>query len=354
MPTLSLTLIVKNEEVHIPNVLANAHLFADEIVVVDTGSMDRTKEEARRFTDRVLDFEWCDDMAKARNFGINHCRMDYVMWLDADDVIDERDARRLREIVNGPKDWDVLMLPYHYRRDEQGHTTVRQLRERIFDRRMGFCFEYPVHECLSIPPGARVVSMTDVTITHNNLLRREPSHARNLRILRKAVETNEYRGSFRMWWLLAREEEPAESVRIFRKVLADFASWPSFNQPLHAKIWYELGQRLFLLKRWGEALEAFGRSISLYPLWREPFVAAGKTLSLQGRHREASGMFQLAGTIPPPDVADVLSYDTSLYGEHYQECLASGYQALGETRGAPAPAQASGAVEQQLDKMVKQ
>ena len=51
MPTLSLTLIVKNEEIHIPQVLANAHHFADEIVIVDTGSTDRTKEIARRYTD---------------------------------------------------------------------------------------------------------------------------------------------------------------------------------------------------------------------------------------------------------------------------------------------------------------
>lgn len=307
MPTLSLTLIVKNEEIHIPNVLAHAHLFADEIVIVDTGSTDRTKDEARRYTDRVLDFEWCDDVAKARNFGLAHCRMDYVLWLDADDVIDESDARRLREIIDGPKDWDVLMLPYHYRRDEHGRTTVLQVRERIFDRSMGFCFEYPAHECLKIPPGARVGRAMDVKIVHNNLFRHEPSNVRHLRILSKAVETDEYRDSFRMWWLLAREERPEKSVLIFRKVLSDFATRPGFSQPLHAKIWYELGQRLFLLNRRHEALEAFGRSMSLYPLWREPFFAAGKTLAREGRHREALGMFQLAGTIPPPEVADIIS-----------------------------------------------
>lgn len=318
MPTLSLTLIVKNEEIHIPNVLANARLFADEIVIVDTGSTDRTKEAARRFTDRVLDFEWCDDAAKARNFGIEHCRMDYVMWLDADDVIEKPDARRLREIVDGEKDWDVLILPYHYRRDERGRPTILQVRERIFDRRLGFGFEYPIHECLRLPAGTRVGRVNDVTIVHNNLCRHESSNTRNLRILSKAVETDDYRESFRMWWLLAREEDPEKSVLIFRKVLSEFASRPGFSQPLHSKVWYELGERLLSLRRLGEALEAFGRSISLYPLWREPFIAAGKTLSLQGRHREEQGMFRLANAIPPPDVADIISYDASLYNTDRQ------------------------------------
>lgn len=50
--------------------------------------------------------------------------MDYVLWLDADDVIEESDARRLREIIDGPKDWDVLLLPYHYRRDENGRAPI--------------------------------------------------------------------------------------------------------------------------------------------------------------------------------------------------------------------------------------
>ncbi|MGH7138482.1 MAG: tetratricopeptide repeat-containing glycosyltransferase, partial [Pirellulales bacterium] len=305
------------------------------IVIVDTGSTDRTKAEARRFTDRVFDFEWCDDAAKARNFGLAECRIDYVMWLDADDVIDESDARRLRQIVAGPKDWDVLMLPYHYRRDEHGRTTVLQVRERIFDRRMGFSFEYPAHECVKIPPGARVGRAMYVKIVHNNLFRHEPSNVRHLRILSKAVETDDYRNSFRMWWLLAREERPEKSVLIFRKVLADFASRPGFSQPLHAKIWYELGQRLFSLNRLDEALEAFGRSISLYPLWREPFFAGGKTLFAQRRQREALSMFKLAGRISPPDVSDVVSYDPSIYdGEQYFEWLFTAYHAVGDLENA--------------------
>ena len=93
-PSLSLTVIMRDEEVHVPQLLATAHLYADEIVIVDTGSTDRTKEEARKYTTSVYDFVWCDDFSAARNYGIERCTKDFVMWLDADDVIREEDARR--------------------------------------------------------------------------------------------------------------------------------------------------------------------------------------------------------------------------------------------------------------------
>ena len=88
--------------------------------------------------------------------------------------------------------------------------------------------------------------------------RHEPSNARNLRLLRDVVETDDYRDSFRMWWLLACEEAPEKSVLIFQKVLAEFATQPDFSPILHGQVWYELGKKLFGLKRWYEALEAFG------------------------------------------------------------------------------------------------
>ena len=71
-PSLSLTIIMRDEEIHVPQLLSTAHLYADEIVIVDTGSVDRTKEEAKKFTPLVYDFNWCDDFSAARNFGIEH------------------------------------------------------------------------------------------------------------------------------------------------------------------------------------------------------------------------------------------------------------------------------------------
>jgi glycosyltransferase involved in cell wall biosynthesis len=77
-----------------------AGLF-DEIVVVDTGSTDRTAEIAREFGARVFDFVWVDDCAAARNAALARAKGDYAFWLDADDVIDPPQRQRFRELIAG-------------------------------------------------------------------------------------------------------------------------------------------------------------------------------------------------------------------------------------------------------------
>lgn len=89
MSTLSVCLIAKNEEAVIERVLTCASKFADEIIVVDTGSTDNTKNIAKKFTDKVYDFTWINDFAAARNYSFDQATMDYCMWLDCDDVISD-------------------------------------------------------------------------------------------------------------------------------------------------------------------------------------------------------------------------------------------------------------------------
>ena len=63
--------------------------FADEIIIVDTGSMDSTKEIAKPYTEKIYDYVWNDDFSEARNFSFSKANMDYIFWLDADDVINK-------------------------------------------------------------------------------------------------------------------------------------------------------------------------------------------------------------------------------------------------------------------------
>ena len=73
----------------------------DEIIVVDTGSTDRTREIAREFGARVVDFAWIDDFAAARNVALSHATGDYAFWLDADDVLDPSEREKLRTLLDG-------------------------------------------------------------------------------------------------------------------------------------------------------------------------------------------------------------------------------------------------------------
>ena len=93
--SLSVCLIVKNEERVLGRCLSAAVQFADELIVVDTGSTDRSREIAREYTDLVFSEPWQNSFARARNFAASKAGCDHVMWLDADDVFGPDDIRKL-------------------------------------------------------------------------------------------------------------------------------------------------------------------------------------------------------------------------------------------------------------------
>ena len=86
MITISLCMIVKNEERTLARCLDSVAGITDEIVIVDTGSSDRTMEIAAQYTDRIFMYEWADDFAAARNFSFDQATQEYILWLDADDA----------------------------------------------------------------------------------------------------------------------------------------------------------------------------------------------------------------------------------------------------------------------------
>lgn len=97
MITISVCMIVKNEEDVLERALKSVQDIADEIIIVDTGSTDSTKDIASSYTNKIYDFEWCDDFSKARNYSFSKATKDYCMWLDADDVILEERSKRVYE-----------------------------------------------------------------------------------------------------------------------------------------------------------------------------------------------------------------------------------------------------------------
>lgn len=167
MITISLCMIVKDEEQTLPRCLDSIGDIADETIIVDTGSADRTKEIALRYTKQVLDFEWIDDFAAARNFAFSHATKDYIFWLDADDVLmpEEREkVLRLKQSLQ--PDADAVTMPYHCAFDESGNVTLRLRRYRLVKREKNFRWFSPVHEDLDV---AGTIVHSDVAITHKQV-----------------------------------------------------------------------------------------------------------------------------------------------------------------------------------------
>lgn len=102
MITISLCMIVKNEEKLLARCLDSVADIMDELIIVDTGSTDRTKEIAARYTDKVYEFAWINDFAAARNFAFSRASMEYIYSADADEVLDEENRGlflRLKETL---------------------------------------------------------------------------------------------------------------------------------------------------------------------------------------------------------------------------------------------------------------
>lgn len=178
MISVSLCMIVKNEEDVLERCLKSVAGLVDEIIIVDTGSTDRTREIATHFTNQIFDFPWQDDFSAARNEAFSHASMDYCMWLDADDVFLEEDQKaflNLKETLDPTV--SVVMAPYHTGFDERGRVTFSYYRERLIKNRAGMCWVGAVHEVVT-PVGN--VLYSDFAVTHRKTRPSDPD--RNLRI----------------------------------------------------------------------------------------------------------------------------------------------------------------------------
>src|SRR5262249_15334550 len=133
---VSLAMIVRNEEANIAACLASVAGLLDEIIVVDTGSTDRTIELAHAAGARVVKFVWVDDFAAARNLSLDQATGDWIFWLDADERLDAETRKRLRRLHGGLRDESAAYLMRQLSRplDPSGPTTaVDQV--RLFRRR---------------------------------------------------------------------------------------------------------------------------------------------------------------------------------------------------------------------------
>lgn len=174
--TVSVTLICKNEEQNLERLLPTL-TFADEIVVVDTGSCDGTVTVARRYTDKVYFYAWRDNFASARNYAVSKATCDFVMWLDADDELPQDTVNALYLLKATATPADTYFLRYRMGRGGE----FWFWRERIVRRCAKCRFNGFIHEAIT-PFGRTEYLPADVVHTSN------ADHSeRNLAIYRNAL-----------------------------------------------------------------------------------------------------------------------------------------------------------------------
>lgn len=242
-PTLSAVLIAKNESLTIARVVQQAAQFCDEVVVCDTGSTDDTVALAQAAGARVVHFAWVDDFAAARNYSFSQATGDWIVWLDADDVLPPDTievGKRLKTEVLGAIAANCIRCPYIYQYAEDGQPMLTQFRERIVRRSANLQWIGAVHEVLG-ELGISWSACTDFVVEHrthpDNVARKS---GRNLRIYDKTIDIKT--ASTRDLYLYAGElrvvQRYAEAIACYDRY---FAEWPAdkrdlFEEPYVARI----------------------------------------------------------------------------------------------------------------------
>lgn len=165
MITVSLCMIVKNEERILQRCLDSLVGLMDEIIIVDTGSTDATKQIAAKYTDQIYDFAWVNDFSAARNFAFSKAKMEYIYSADADEVLDEKNRAaflQLKETL-----LEEIEIVQMYYANQLSHGTIynydRELRPKLFKRNRTFRWQGAIHEQIGITP---VIYDSEIEICH--------------------------------------------------------------------------------------------------------------------------------------------------------------------------------------------
>lgn len=209
---ISLCMIVKNEEINLNNCLKSVEGVFDEIVIVDTGSKDKTKEVAEKYNCNIFDFTWANDFAAARNFAFSKSTKEYIMWLDADDILLPIEKEKLVALKsNLEKSVDVVFMNYQTKFSVDGSLIESTTRERIVKRTKNFKWASPVHEYIKT---SGEYLFTDIIVTHTGKF---SDSNRNYLILKEQINKPNCDSALHFYYAieLLERKELDESIKNF-------------------------------------------------------------------------------------------------------------------------------------------
>lgn len=323
MITISLCMIVKDEASCLRNCLDSVKDLVDEMIVVDTGSTDGTQDIIKEYTGSVPSFEWINDFSAARNYAFSLATKDYILWLDADDILKKEDQdkfRKLKEIL--PASIDVVTMIYDITFNEKGECTLSVPRDKLVKNNKGFFWRYFVHEELVV--SGRYLH-SDIHITHTS------DHGHYSRYLAN------YEKRLADGYALLPHEKYFYGGELFMsgqyekciQVLNEFLANPSENS-------FEVQRAHEFLIQCYEFIHQEGKGISaILSLFLEKTPSAkdcyalGKLLQSEKRYSLAVFWYQLAADPSSPATEHALDTQISAY---LQLCVC--YYAMGDEKKA--------------------
>jgi len=146
--TLSLCMIVKNEERFIEDCLESVKDVVDQIVILDTGSTDKTLEIVQKYDVDVHHFKWCDDFSKARNESIKHAMSNWILWLDADERLQPSSKRKILKELTSVQKPVIYQVQINNKTSDAADAQLSTA-YRLFTNNRGISFKGRIHEQLA-------------------------------------------------------------------------------------------------------------------------------------------------------------------------------------------------------------
>ncbi len=187
---VTLALITKNEEKNLQNCLSTFEGVWNHLLIVDTGSTDKTIDVAKKYGAEVQHFDWINDFSAARNFALDHIKTKWTMMIDADDIFFDQDKEQLlKHFKESIPKHDITSLTYFYAGGRQNPSIVLYT-PRIWKTELQLRYIRPIHEFLKFTPELEH-QFLDIPIVHNKGLENgQASVIRNHELLKKHLESS--------------------------------------------------------------------------------------------------------------------------------------------------------------------
>ncbi|MFH1384475.1 MAG: tetratricopeptide repeat protein [Candidatus Omnitrophota bacterium] len=317
-PTLSLCIIAKDEEESIGTCIKSVQAIVDEIIVVDTGSRDNTKTIAQSFGARVYDFSWCNDFSAARNFSLAQARSDWILVLDADEVIARQDVKKIRQLLNVPDAYAYLFFQRSYLNDttvvgwkantgeyEEGKEYSGYFDSpltRLFKSNCHFQFEGEVHEIVehSIQRQKKSIINTDIPIHHFGKIKDKKKMMEKGRLYLEIGKT--------------KIQEDPDNPRTYYDLAAQYFELECLDEAKHYYLaalqcdqeYYralcDLGIIYVKEEKYEEALKLFDKTIAINPHYITAYTGLGLVYEALARIDDAIAIFEKAVSIDAHNV----------------------------------------------------
>jgi FkbM family methyltransferase len=315
-PSISLCMIVKNEEQHLAKCLLSVKPIVQEMIVVDTGSTDRTRDIAAAVGASVYDFPWTSDFAAARNFSLSMASGRWILVMDADEVLSDLDygffEQFLRDPAPAPAAYVLNTRNYttvvglegwspnddRYFRESAGCGWVPSAKVRLFPRDEAIRFENPVHEIVepSILKKGLPVESCDVPVHHYGRLDQDKLMAKHEHYYELGKKKLEKKGNdpkaLRELAIQAAElQKYEEALGLWKRVLE--------LTPGESLAYYNMGSIYLVLGKYGEALSESKRAVELAPGRKEAVTNYATSELLAGEVSNAETVLRALEKVKP-------------------------------------------------------